>query len=209
MKIFIYGDSNTYGQIPNIEGYSKNAAIRQYPIDKIWWYPLTKKHEVIVNGVPGRAISNDNPWLEGRNASLTIDEDINGVNPDMVIIQLGTNDCKSRYGLSAEDITKQMDIFASYIQEKTGASIMIISPATIMEGNKITDKFYKGGQEKSRQLDNLFKKLSANKGFEFVSGKDLSVGEDGEHLTLLSHHILSQRIMQTLEKINANLHEKY
>ena len=30
MNILCYGDSNTWGYIPNINGYSKNAIPRQY-----------------------------------------------------------------------------------------------------------------------------------------------------------------------------------
>ena len=29
MKIFIYGDSNTWGQMPNVNGYNKDAIIEQ------------------------------------------------------------------------------------------------------------------------------------------------------------------------------------
>ena len=30
MKILCYGDSNTWGYVPNINGYSKNATMHQY-----------------------------------------------------------------------------------------------------------------------------------------------------------------------------------
>ena len=69
MKIFIYGDSNTWGYVPNINGYSKNAVAKRYNVTDIWWYPLTKTNDVKVNGLCGRAINNDNPWLKGRNAT--------------------------------------------------------------------------------------------------------------------------------------------
>lgn len=208
MNIFIYGDSNTWGQIPNINGYSKDAVIKQYPKEQIWWYPLTKEHSVFVNGLPGRAIANDNPWLSGRNASLTIENDLYGINPELVIIQLGTNDCKSRYGLSASDITNQLKIFTDFIKEKTNAMIMIISPAIIKEGNKITDKFYKGAEQKSKELDKTYKKLAMSNGYIFISGVTCPVGEDGEHLTLYGHKLLSQKIVAEFEKINANQNEK-
>lgn len=200
MKILVYGDSNTWGQVPNINGYSKDAIAKQYNISDIWWFPLTKQHDVIVNGVPGRAIANDNPWLEGRNASKTIENEINGLSPDLVIIQLGTNDCKSRYGLSAQDITDQLEILISYIQSQTNCKVLIISPATIKEGNKITDKFYIGAEKKSQELNKCYSALAKKNNYMFVSGTDLDVGEDGEHLTKYSHHRLSNKVLSELDK---------
>ena len=200
----IYGDSNTWGQVPNIDGYSKNAIAKQYDPKDIWWYPLTKNNFVSVNAVPGRAIANDNPWLEGRNASLTIENDINGLTPDLVIIQLGTNDCKSRYNLSATDIAEQLELLASFIQNQTNCKILIISPATIKEGNKITDKYYVGAEKKSQDLNKTYLALAKKNGFMFVSGTDLEVGEDGEHLTKYSHHRLSEKVLSALENFKEN-----
>lgn len=204
MQILIYGDSNTWGQVPNIDGYSKNAIPKQYDQKDIWWYPLTKNNFVLVNAVPGRAIANNNPWLEGRNASLTIDSDINGLTPDLVIIQLGTNDCKSRYNLSATDIAEQLEVLASFIQNQTNCKILIISPATIKEGNKITDKYYVGAEKKSQDLNKTYLSMAKKNGFMFVSGTDLEVGEDGEHLTKYSHHRLSEKVLSALENFKEN-----
>lgn len=204
MQILIYGDSNTWGQVPNIDGYSKNAITKQYDQKDIWWYPLTKNNFVLVNALPGRAIANDNPWLEGRNASLTIDSDINGLTPDLVIIQLGTNDCKSRYNLSATDIAEQLEVLASFIQNQTNCKILIISPATIKEGNKITDKYYVGAKKKSQDLNKTYLSMAKKNGFMFVSGTDLEVGEDGEHLTKYSHHRLSEKVLRALENFKEN-----
>ena len=145
MKIFIYGDSNTFGWIPNLNGYSKNANILQYQQVDIWWYPLSMENELVVDGLPGRAISNENPWLDGRNAMKTMRKDFENQHPDIAIFQLGTNDCKSRYNLSAQEITKQMELFTQKAKELLhNPQIVIISPAKIIEGNKITDKYYNG-----------------------------------------------------------------
>ena len=165
---------------------------------------MSKENNLFVNGVPGRAIANDNPWLDGRNASKTIEADLNGLSPELVVIQLGTNDCKNRYNLSATQIAEQLEVLASFIQEQTGAKIMILSPATIKEGNKITDKFYIGAEKKSQELNKTYLQLAKKNGYLFVSGTDLEVGEDGEHLTKYSHHRLGNRVMAELEKFKTN-----
>jgi len=199
MNIFIYGDSNTFGQIPNINGYSKNAEVKKYNAEELWWYPLSENNNIIVNGLPGRSINQDNPWLPNRNATLTISDDLNGLCPDMLIIQLGTNDCKSRYGLTAKEITENLHKLIKIILSKTPHSqILVLSPATIKEGNKITDKYYIGAEKKSKELDQLYANLCKENNYMFVSGIDAEVGEDGEHLTKLGHSSLKEKVLNVI-----------
>lgn len=195
MNILCYGDSNTWGQIPNINGYSKNAVIQRYDERDCWWYPLKQGNNLHINGVCGRCIANDSKWLPGRNSSATIMNDLSQYTQlDLVIVQLGTNDCKSEYGNSPNDITVNLNSLLRTIKQQTSAKILVISPARIIENNKITQKYYVGANEKSSRLDTLYKQLCKDKGFMFVSGLDLEVGEDGEHLTKLGHYHLATRV---------------
>ena len=161
MNILCYGDSNTRGYEPNVEGYSKDAVAEYYPVDMCWWYPLARGNKLTVNGLCGRCINKENKWLPNRNASLDIEKTIqNQENIDIVILQLGTNDCKSSFNSSAEEITNAMRDFITQIKKHTNAKIILLSPARIMENNKITQKYYKGAQLKSEQLDMLYKYLA-------------------------------------------------
>ena len=203
MKILVYGDSNTFGWIPNLNGYSKNANILQYPQTDLWWYPLLKENELVINGLPGRAISNDNPWLDGRNAMKTMRKDFENQHPDIAIFELGTNDCKSRYNLSAQEITKQMALFAQKAKQLLhNPHIIIISPAKIIERNKITAKYYKGAENKSIELDKFYQKMCCKNNYTFISGIELQTGEDGEHLTKEAHKTLGQKVLFEITKIN-------
>lgn len=204
MNILIYGDSNTYGQIPNINGYSLSAVIKHYNLEEIWWGRLIKDHRVSVNALPGRAICNDNPWLAGRNATETVWEDLKDQHPDLTMIQLGTNDCKSRYKLSAKDITMHLENLIKMIAQITASKIMVISPARIVEGNQITDTYYQGAKHKTESLDVLFHQLCQSQNYTFVSGLDLPVGEDGEHLTSEGHKILGQKVAIVLQNMMQN-----
>lgn len=199
MKIFIYGDSNTCGQVPNLDGYSKSARTKFYGVRDIWWYNLSKDHHVVINALPGRAINHENPWLEGRNAMKTIRQDLADANPDLVIVQLGTNDCKSAYGCSAEQITQSLKQLVDKMSHLArSAKFLILSPAKIVEGNKITDNFYVGAGKKCTKLDKLYKAFCKENGFGFVSGLNLEVGEDGEHLTKQGHAKLAKAIEEFL-----------
>lgn len=202
MKILIYGDSNTWGYVPDVNGYTKDAVNKQYPIKNIWWYSLAEKYDVIVDGVMGRTINSEHPYLEGRNSTSTILQNLNSVHHvDLVILQLGTNDCKKIYNLSAEDIANQMREFIKIIQHRLRAKIILISPSLIKEGNRITDKYYKGGEEKSNELDGCYEKLAKEIGVEFISGLNLPVGEDGEHLTVDGHRMLSTIVRNVIDKM--------
>jgi len=110
MKILCYGDSNTWGYIPNINGYSKDAIMQQYEEQDCWWYPLKSGNEVHIDGLCGRCIAHENKWLKNRNASSTLTYDLQPYNDlDLVIIQLGTNDCKGEYEDTPEQITGNLE----------------------------------------------------------------------------------------------------
>ena len=203
MKILCYGDSNTWGYVPNIDGYSKNAVMQQYDEKDCWWSDLKKDNDIIINGLCGRCIAHENRWLKDRNASITIKDDIKTYgNLDLIFVQLGTNDCKGEYGDSPSEITDNLQTLLKTIRSMTSATIVVISPAIIKENNKITKRYYIGGEEKSEQLDTLYKAMARSEGYIFISGKDLEIGEDGEHLTIKGHNQLKNlvnNLMLTLQ----------
>ena len=199
MKIFIYGDSNTWGYMPNLKTYSRDCGASQYPEEKMWWYPLKDGNEVIVNGLPGRSISEESPYMTGRKALNSIEDDLKGLSDvDLVIVQLGTNDCKSRYGLSAEDITSNLEKLLKKI-EKRCSNIMIISPACLPKGNVITDKHYIGGDVKTKELERCYMYLAKEYEYFFVSGFQAETGIDGEHLSEKGHEYLAKEVMKEFQ----------
>lgn len=203
MKILCYGDSNTWGYVPNINGYSKNATMQKYDEKDCWWYPLMLDNEVFVNGLCGRCVANENKWLKNRNTSLTIVDDLKGYQHlDLIIFQLGTNDCKSEYKVSAEEIAQNLENLLKLVQSKTDAQILIISPTAIKEDNKITQKYYIGAQTKSIQLDYLYQNMAQKNNFYFISGKDLEIGEDGEHLTKNGHNQIGCKVLALVNSLN-------
>lgn len=206
MNILCYGDSNTWGYVPNINGYSKDAVMKKYDESDCWWYSLMQGNNVFVNGLCGRCIAHENRWLKNRNATTTIIKELNQYkNLDLIIVQLGTNDCKSEYEDSPNVITENLDNLLKIIKKQTSAKIIIISPAKIIENNKITQKYYKGAQKKSVELDSCYKKLASQRDLLFVSGLDLEIGEDGEHLTKLGHKKLGLKILSKVKTIRKGL----
>lgn len=205
MRILCYGDSNTWGYVPNVNGYSKNAIMEQYNEKDCWWYGLKQDNDLFIDALCGRCIAHENRWLKNRNAMQTITQDLaNYLNLDLIIVQLGTNDCKSEYGDTPEQITNNLKALLKIITSTTHAQIVIVSPAIIREDTKITQKFYVGAEDKSKKLDRLYKKLAQENNCIFISGADLEVGEDGEHLTKLGHKQLAQKVLNEVELIKYN-----
>ena len=203
LKILCYGDSNTWGYVPNINGYSKNAIMQQYSEKDCWWFGLKQNNELFVDGLCGRCIAHENKWLKGRNAQTTIVEDLKKYsNLDLIIVQLGTNDCKNEYNDSAQIITNNLEKLLNIIKNLINTKLIIISPVTILENNEITKKFYVGANNKSLELNELFKNLALKNDYGFVSGIDLEVGEDGEHLTKLGHKQLKDKILKICNQYN-------
>lgn len=204
MKIMCYGDSNTWGYIPNINGYSKNAIMQQYKECECWWYDLMQQHEVIINGLCGRCIAHENRWLRNRNANQTIYDDLQEhCHLDLIILQLGTNDCKTEYNDSAKDIVNNLENLIAKIKP-LAENIAIICPPTIYEDSPITSKYYVGAQSKSKQLNKLYKNLAEKNNLVFISGTDLDIGEDGEHLSTYGHQQLKSRVNEAVTNLFFN-----
>lgn len=210
MKILCYGDSNTWGYVPNINGYSKNAVMKQYAEQNCWWYALKLKHSVVVDGLCGRAIAHENPWLKGRNALSTIQNDMSRFGKlDLIILQLGTNDCKSQYAETSASILKNYSQLLEKVREVSNAQIVLISPAQIREDNAITKKYYVGACELTKKLDSDLKQFAKQNQCYFVSGFGLETGEDGEHLTLAGHAELGCEIVNLVNVLQSKIKEEY
>ena len=205
MKIFIYGDSNTAGLEPSISNYSANAEKYYYLEFQRWWYPLLNNNFLYLDGLVGRSINQEHEKLPNRNAMKTINNDLSGKNDiDLIILQLGTNDCKSAYNLSAQQITNNMKNLIAQIQTQCPAQIMLISPARFDMTKSLTKKYYAGGDIKAEELDKCYSELAKQLNLSFVSGLDIPLGIDGEHFTLQGHKILGQRVADKVAELEKN-----
>ena len=103
MNILCFGDSNTYGYKPDGTG--------RFDTDTRWTSLLQKKlgadHRVIEEGLCGRTTVFQDDLREGRRGLDLIGVTMEMHTPiDLLIVMLGTNDCKTRYNASAGTIAK-------------------------------------------------------------------------------------------------------
>ena len=110
MNILCFGDSNTYGYRPDGSG--------RFDADTRWTGLLQKKlgtnDRIIEEGLCGRTTVFSDELREGRRGLDTIGILLESHAPvDLLILMLGTNDCKTRYNASAGTIVKMF--FMEYL----------------------------------------------------------------------------------------------
>ena len=106
MNILCFGDSNTYGYCPDGSG--------RFDADTRWTGLLQKKlgtnDRIIEEGLCGRTTVFSDELREGRRGLDTIGILLESHAPvDLLILMLGTNDCKTRYNASAGTIAKGLE----------------------------------------------------------------------------------------------------
>ena len=136
--ILCYGDSNTYGYRPD-NGMRYDEEIR-------WTGRLAsilgrEEYRVIEEGCNGRTTVFDDPEDPWKNGLPYLKPCLNTHKPiDIVILMLGSNDLKSCFKLSAEEIAdgagKLVETIQGFTADKQGfvPGIVLVSPPEIGEG---------------------------------------------------------------------------
>lgn len=133
MNILCFGDSNTYGYRPDGTG--------RFDSDTRWTGILQKKlgsdHLVIEEGLCGRTTVFQDDLREGRRGLDLIGVTVEMHNPiDLLILMLGTNDCKTRYNASAGTIARGLTqvIQKAHKNASQPFDILVISPIHLASG---------------------------------------------------------------------------
>lgn len=126
-QIVCFGDSNTYGLIPGTtDRYDWNTRWTGIVGEEM----SRQGYLVQEEGLCGRTTIFDDPLRAGRRGTELLPVVLETHSPiDIVILMLGTNDCKSHYGASAEVIG--LGIRQLIQQVKAGvpdAKLILVSP---------------------------------------------------------------------------------
>jgi len=208
MRILCYGDSNTWGYISGTDH-------QRYDNKERWPKLLQKKlgddYEIIEEGLNSRTLFTDDtrPGKEGRigfeylKPCLYTHDKV-----DIIILMLGTNELKDSFNNSADNISKMLDKFISYITSFK-SQIDGSSPALILSGippigeNIVFDNAanpkYKNAYSKAQELIKLCKKYNNQDNLIYVDNSDLKTGIDCIHITKESHAILAEKLY-TIDK---------
>ena len=204
MNILCFGDSNTYGYKPDGTGRF-NETIR-------WTSLLQKKlrtdHRIIEEGLCGRTTVFSDELREGRRGLDTIGITVESHNPvDLLILMLGTNDCKTRYNASAAIIAKGLE--QTIIKARKNASqdfeLLIISPIHLGKGvgeEGFDPEFDERSELVSKHLAAEYKKIALQHQAAFLDASTVAVPSvtDREHLDESGHAALAEAIYQTIHE---------
>jgi lysophospholipase L1-like esterase len=183
-SVMLFGDSNTHGTLP-VPALGQGS--RMARADR--WTTHFANHlpgwEVIVEGQPGRTTVHDDP-IEGahRNGLSVLPALMESHAPlDAVVIMLGTNDLKPRFGVPPVDIALGLERLVGVIRAASPMTqVMLVAPPPITESGCLAEMFG-GGAAKSRALAPAIAAAATRAGTAFFdAGPHLTVSQiDGIH----------------------------
>lgn len=181
MKILCYGDSNTYGMNP-LDGSRYDYNIR--------WTGMLQNilgngFEIIEEGQNGRTTIYDDE-KPNRNGMKDLIPCLNKHKPiDIVILMLGTNDLKTRFHASSQDIANNVSQLVDVIQKETKAQIILVSPMEVTEGienGAFGDSFDASAVARAQEFSKYYQIVAQEKNCIFVDAAKCSKPSNIDHL---------------------------
>lgn len=187
MNVLCFGDSNTFGYIPGGRGrYEKNI---RYPgaLQRL----LGAEYTIYEDGLCGRTTVFDEEKRPGRRGVDDIRSSVRRVQPDLLVLMLGTNDCKTQFGADAEEIARGMLRIARCAQEeRPELRIVLCAPVRIgREALTCADDYCEHSLDVCGQLPAAYRRAAARHGFAFLDANQAASSDpaDGEHLNARGH----------------------
>ncbi len=208
--IVCFGDSNTYGYRADAVGErfmrydeSERYTTRLQAL-------LGEEYLVIEEGLCGRTTVFEDALTEGLSGISYITPCLRSHSPvDLLIIMLGTNDVKERFGVSAQCIGEGMHrLLQKAIHSDCWADaphILVVAPPHIGEGVKDTAVFGFMGEgcvEKSRELAYFYKERATALGCDFIDANVIQnafTDIDHMHLTAKAHEELAEILSEYIQ----------
>ena len=129
-SILCFGDSNTYGLVPGTNNrYGWGTRWSSILDERV----RDKGYRVVEEGLCGRTTIFEDPLRDGRRGTELLPTILESHKPiDMVVLMLGTNDCKTVYDASAEVIGKGIEKLISQIKAvDSDIKILLMSPINL------------------------------------------------------------------------------
>ena len=201
-QILCFGDSNTYGLIPKRGG--------RYDWKVRWTGILNEKlgvdeYHVIEEGLCGRTTIFDDPLRDYRNGFKMLPAVLEtNEAPDVIVLMLGTNDCKTVYGANAEIIGLGMERLIRLVKLYSSKSkILLISP--IHFGEKVwlreyDPEFSKASINVNEGLAEVYRRIADKENVYYLDASSVAdpSDEDQEHMNEEGHCALADAVYEKL-----------
>ena len=197
-RILCFGDSNTWGLVAGTDS--------RYDWGTRWTGRLQDAlsgdgFQVVEEGLCGRTTVFDDVSRPGRSGADLLPVLLEAHAPlDLVILMLGTNDCKTVYGASAEVIGRGVRKLIRQIRTHAENSrILLISPIHL--GERVWEsgydpEFSPASVEVSKKLEAVYRRIAEEEQVEFLAASRYATPSetDQEHLNEEGHRILAEAI---------------
>lgn len=205
-RVLVFGDSNTYGYDPVRDG--RYGETERYP--RRLQALLGPGWAVVEEGLPGRTAVFDDPITEGMNGLAYITPCMMSHAPlDTVVIMLGTNDSKARFGCTSQLIAKGLLRLARKAMAtdawRAAPDVLLVCPTPIVPAYSrlmFREEMGAGCAERSAGIAAALAPLAAQAGVRFLdAGRIPGVGVhplDGMHLTREAHAALAEALAKVL-----------
>lgn len=216
IRILCYGDSNTWGATP----YTFNI---RYPKNIRWTGVLQKKlgtgYIVVEEGYNSRTTVFDDP-VEDRLSGLAYFGPccVSQAPLDLIIIMLGSNDLKVRFGanaeVSAEGLQRYLDKLKILPMDGKKPEILVMAPPLVSDAYKKYPEFAGNlgtdAKERSEQFAEAYRKLADRNQVHFLNAADYAYPseKDGVHLTEEGHQKLGCAVYEKVLQILKEREEK-
>ena len=207
-RILCFGDSNTWGAVPE-EG-------TRYP-DKVRWTGLLQEklgdgYQIIEEGYCGRTTVFDDE-IEGRLSGIKyFGPCCDSQSPlDLIILMLGTNDLKMRFGVDARTIAfgfqRYLDVLATTPMEGIKPKVLLVAPIKIDPSYKknelFHDMFGEEAHERSCKFAEAYREFAETAQLDFLDASLYGVASerDGVHMEAESHKKLAMGLAEKVKGI--------
>lgn len=207
--ILCIGDSNTHGFCTDPSESADHGG--RYNEEERWTCLLQKalgdEYLVIEEGLSGRTCVYDDPAMDSVNLLPVFHALLNTHEPvDLLILMLGTNDAKSKFGTDAKKIALGMQILVEDAKSvpcwgAAGPRILVVAPVPIEEGVTYED-FNAESVKATRGLAREYAFLAVREGVGFLDAGGCELTSvDHVHLTKKGHRQLAERMEAAVREI--------
>lgn len=205
-RILCFGDSNTWGARPDGNGRFDENTRWTACLQAL----LGNDYVVVEEGQNGRTTVWDDP-VENRLAGLTyLWPCLESQSPlDLVVIMLGTNDLKPRFGVQAADIAQSAGRLVDMVQkcsfgpDNAAPKVLLVSPILSDPSPVYPHMFTEVEAAKSRQFAEKFQVIAQQQGCAFFNAAEVADPDplDGIHMGEAGHKSLAEALYQKIQTL--------
>ena len=206
--IVCFGDSNTHGY----DGYTFGRFDENERWTRLLQNHLGYDYLILEEGLSGRTTAFDDPLTEGLSSIPVINPILMTHEPvDLLVIMLGTNDTKSRFSLTADEISfglerlvKKAKITECWAKEP---NILIVVPKNIdkeYEESTIFPQMGPGCHEKSQKLAPLYLEVANRNKCHYLDANKYVTNNnrnDYMHIDKQGHQELAKALSDKIKEI--------